>query len=210
MEILIATKNAYKATEMSSFLEDLVNVKIHLLKDQDFEVEVEEDGKSLKENAVKKAIEISKKTKYLTLASDGGVDIPGLGEKWDFLKNQRTVGQWKSDIEKAKKLLDLMEGLKGEGRKTEYYLALALAKEGKLIWADEGIMERGHIVEELPDEDIPEYRWMGHIWYYREFGKVFNKLNDKEVKKVREQSKELKGKLQKILLTEDFESDNIT
>jgi len=199
MDILIGTKNAYKVGEMIFLLEGLENTKIHFLKDQDFDIEVKEDGKSLKENAEKKAIEISKKTNFLTLASDAGVDIPALGEKWNFLKSQRMVGQEKSDLEKVKTLLKMMEGLEGEERKIENYLALALAKNGKLLWVDEDITEKGYVSETLIDENIPENRWLGHIWFYCEFDKVFNKLNDVELKKIREQSKNLKKSLQKFL-----------
>ena len=204
MNLLIGTKNAYKVGEMVSYLENIPDLEVHFLKDQNFQIVVEEDGESLKENAEKKAVEISKKTKYLTLASDGGVDIPDLGEKWNFLKNQRTVGQEKSDVEKAKTLLEIMKDLKGEERRAQYYLALALAKNGRLLWLDESVTEKGYIIEELPDENIPKYRWMGHIWYYPEFGKVFNKLNDIELNEVRKQAKELKAKLQKVLLDNNF------
>ncbi len=209
MDILIGTKNSYKVGEITSLLDGVLDLRIHLLKDQNFEIKVEEDGSSLKENAIKKAIAISKKTNYLTLASDGGVDIPGLGDKWDILRNQRIVGEQSTDIEKAKKLLNMMKGLKGEDRKVEYFLALAIAKEGKLLWVDEGIMERGHIVEKLPDENIPMHRWMGHLWYYREFEKVFNKLDEKQLERVREQSKDLKARLQNVLLTNTWDIDNI-
>jgi inosine/xanthosine triphosphate pyrophosphatase family protein len=199
MDILIATKNAYKVGEMAFYLEDLEGIKIHFLKDQGFDIEIEENCKSLKENAGKKAIEISKKTNFLTLASDGGVTIPALGEKWDFLRSQRMVGEEKSDLEKSKTLLEMMKDLEGEERKIENYLALAVAKNGKLLWSDEKVTERGYVLEHLVDEDIPEYRWLGHLWYYREFGKVFNKLDAKELKQVREQAKELKENLQKFL-----------
>ncbi len=199
MDILIATKNAYKVGEMAFYLEDLKGIKSHFLKDQDIDIEVEENCKSLKENAEKKAVEISKKTNFLTLASDGGVTIPALGEKWDFLRSQRMVGEEKSDLEKSKTLLEMMKDLEREERKIENYLALAVAKNGKLLWSDEKVTERGYVLEHLVDEDIPEYRWLGHLWYYREFGKVFNKLDAKELKKVREQAKELKENLQKFL-----------
>ncbi len=204
MEILIGTKNAYKSGEMVSFLEGVPNLEIHFLKDQDFDLHVEEDGESLKENACKKAIEISKETNYLTLTSDGGVDLPGLGENWEFLRNQRFIGENKTDLQKAKKVLEIMKDLKDEDRKAEYHLALAIALNGKLLWVEEAITEKGYITQELVDEDITETMWMGHIWFYPEFGKVFNKLTEFEKKKVRKQSKNLKKSLQEFLLDNNF------
>lgn len=199
MEILIGTKNQYKATEMVSFLGNLSNVNIHLLEDLDLETNIEEDQPTLLKNAEKKAIEISKLTDWYVLASDGGVGIPGLGNKWDILRNQRTVGENKSDLEKAQKLLNLMMGLKGNKRKASYNLALALAKKGKLIWSSEQISDIGFIAEKLIDKKIPPSRWMGHIWYYPQHKKVFNKLNEEEKEEVRKQAAELKKGLKKVI-----------
>ena len=161
-------------------------------------------------NAEKKAREISKLTDWYVLASDGGVDIPGLGRKWDILRNQRIVGENKTDIEKAERLLSLMKGLKGEKRKAIYRLALALAKNGNLIWSIEQIIDKGYITEKLPDRAIPEYRWMGHLWYYPQYQRVFNKLNEKEKEKTRKQAaeitKDLRIAIKKIYLSEGVAS----
>ena len=150
-------------------------------------------------NAEKKAVEISKLTNWYVLASDGGVDIPGLGKNWDILKNQRIVGEDKTDVKKAEKLLSLMEGLKGEKRKASYHLALALAKKGNLIWSTEQISDKGFISERLPDRKIPFGRWMGHLWYYPQHKKVFNKLNREEKEQVRKQGAGLKRALKKVI-----------
>ncbi len=199
MDILIGTKNQYKATEMASFLEGLSGVTIHFWDEFGLETKVEEDQATLKKNAEKKAVEISKLTNRYVLASDGGVDIPGLGKKWDILRNQRIVGEDKTDVEKAEKLLDLMKGLTGEKRKASYRLALALAKNGKLVWSTEQITERGFISEELIDKEIPPYRWMGHLWLYPQYNKVFNKLSEEEKEEVRKQAAGIKRDLNKVI-----------
>lgn len=197
MDILIGTKNQYKATEIISFLGNLPGVKTHSWEELNFEVKIEENQPTLKKNAQKKAIEISKLTDWYVLASDGGVDIPGLGKKWDVLRNQRIVGEDKTDVEKAEKLLDLMKDLEGEKRKASYRLALALAKKGKLIWSTEKITDKGFITEELFDREIPPYRWMGHLWYYPQHKKVFNQLSEKQKNEVRKQGAEIKSSLRK-------------
>jgi len=199
MDVLIGTRNKYKATEMVSFLGSYSGVNLHMLEDSDIKIKVEEDQSTLKKNAEKKAIEISKLTDWYVLASDGGVDIPGLGEKWDILKSQRIVGEEKTDIEKAEKLLSLMESLKGEERKVSYTLALALAKNDNLIWSADGITDRGYISEKLVDREIPSYRWMGHLWYYPQYKRVFNKLSEEEKEDVRKQGIEMKRKLMNII-----------
>lgn len=196
MDILIGTKNKYKATEMVSLLGKFTDLDIHFLDDLNLNIKVEEDQKTLKENAEKKAIEISKLTEYYVIASDGGVDIPGLGKKWDLLRNQRTVGEDKTDLEKTDKLLNLMKGLKKEKRKVTYYLSLALAKNGIVIWSTEQIYDKGYIAEKLPDRDISQGLWMGHLWYYPRYEKVFNKLSEKEKEVVRKQGDGIKKDLQ--------------
>ena len=163
MNLLIGTRNQYKATEMVSFLEGLKNIKIHYLDEIVEKIIVEENQDTLEANARKKALEISKYTDWYVLSSDGGVDIPGLGNKWDIMKNQRTVGETKTDKEKVDFLISLMSGLKGEDRKCTYRLALALAKNGNPLWTFEDVTDVGYIIEKQQNTDIPPYRWMGHV-----------------------------------------------
>lgn len=199
MDILIGTKNQYKATELVSFLGNRPGVNIHFWKELNLTIKVEEDQPTLQKNAEKKAIEISKLTDWYVLASDGGVEIPGLGKKWDILRNQRIVGENNTDLGKAEKLLDLMKDLKGEKRKASYRLGLAVAKTGKLIWSTEQISDRGYIAEKLPDREIPPSRWMGHLWYYSQYHKVFNKLSEEEKEAVRKQGVGIKESLGKVI-----------
>lgn len=182
---------------MASYLGKFPNVCVHFLDKTSLNIKIEEDQKTLKKNAEKKAVELSKLTDWYVLTSDGGVNIPGLSKKWDILKNQRIVGEDKTDLEKANKLLDLMKELKGGKRKATYYLALALALKGKIIWSTEQISDTGYIAEKLPDRKIPEYRWMGHVWYYPLYKKVFNKLSEKEKGEVRKQGAGIKRSLRR-------------
>ena len=197
MDILIGTKNPFKTEEMISLLDDLKNIKIHYLDEIKNKPIIEEDQTSLKGNAEKKAIEISKHTNYFVLTSDGGVDIPGLGKKWDVMKNQRIVGENKTDREKVTILINLMMGLKGKDRKCTYYLGLALAKQGKLIWSFEDVYDSGYIVEKPSESEIPMGRWMGFVWLYPKYQKVFTELNGKELEEIRKQGDRIKENLQK-------------
>lgn len=199
MDILIGTKNPYKVEEMISLLNGIKNIKIHYLDEIKNKPIIEEDQASLKGNAEKKAIEISKHTNYFVLASDGGVDIPGLGKKWDIMKNQRTVGENKTDQEKVTVLINLMMGLKGENRKCIYHLGLALAKQGKLIWSFEDIYDSGYIIEKPSESEIPMGRWMGFVWFYPQFQKVYTDLNQQELIKIRKNGIKIKEYLRKAI-----------
>lgn len=92
-----------------------------------------------------------------------------------------------------------MKGLKDEKRKATYHLGLALAIRGKLIWSTEKISDRGLIAEKLIDKEIPLYRWMGHLWYYPKFNKVFNMLSKEEKEKIRKQAVGIKRGLRKVI-----------
>lgn len=199
MDILIGTRNPYKTDEMVNFLKGLNEIKIHYLDEIEDQIKVEEDQDSLEGNANKKAIEISKYTDYFVLTSDGGVDIPTLGNKWDILRNQRIVGENNSDQEKVKILINLMSELKNEDRKCTYHLALSLAKNGKLIWSFKDIYDTGYIIEKPDNSVIPTHRWMGHIWYYPQYQKTFNQLNESEINEVREQGSNIKENLHQYL-----------
>lgn len=199
MDILIGTRNEFKKREMIWFLGSNSKIKVHFLDELNLNIKVDENESSLIKNAEKKAKEISKHTGYYVLASDGGNDIPGLKEKWDILRNQRIVGENNSDLVKANKLLFLMKDLKGKNRKVSNRLALALATNGKIIWSKERIIDKGYIAKKLVDEKIPEYFWIGHLWYYPKFKKVYTKLNNEELEITRKQGIKLKNSLKKII-----------
>ena len=137
------------------------------------------------------------------LTSGGGVDVPALGKKWDILRNQRTVGHNNSDSIKIKIFLKLMTGLKGDKRKVEYHLALALALKGKIIDSFEDTTDRGCIIEKLIDKDIPLGMWMGHIWYYPQYKKTYTRLNKEELKKVMKQGDSIREKL-RVKISEEY------
>ncbi|MFA6272007.1 MAG: non-canonical purine NTP pyrophosphatase [Patescibacteria group bacterium] len=205
MKILIGTKNAYKSGEMEHLLKDIPDVEIIFLKDVHLNVTVEEDQASLLGNAKKKAREISANCDYYVLCSDGGMSIPGLGNKWDILRNQRIVGENSSDIRKVNNLLELMKDLKGEERVAEYSFALALGYQGKVLWSTEEITEKGLILEDQKDLEIPEYKWMGQLLYFPEYKNIHNKLTDNQRADLRTKSMaKLKNKLDEFITNYKF------
>lgn len=165
---------------------DVPHITVHYLDELPVTLNVEEDQQTLLKNAEKKAREISRLTDWYVLTSDGGVDIPGLKDKWDILRNQRIVGEDKTDKEKVSVLLSLMVGLTGEERACEHHFAVALAHSGEVIWSQEEVCETGVISEDPIDGEIPPYRWMGSLWYYPQFGKRELFLTDQEKEIVRE------------------------
>ena len=197
MDILIGTKNNFKVKEMLWHLEGLEGITIHTMDELPDDINVEEDGKTLKENAEKKAREISQQTDWLVFTSDAGVALPGLGDIWDMTRPKRTVGEQSTERERVDNLLKIMEGLKGDDRKCVYHVAFALAKKGELIWSEEIEGESGMIVEEDHTENITPNAWMAVVWYYPKLGKTDYQLTPEERTKIRHQyQKPLKDALQ--------------
>ena len=75
--LILASKNIGKIEEYKKLL-DGVNCKL-LLQPESFEVE--EDGLTFRDNAIKKASEVSRKTNNFSIADDSGICIEALGGK---------------------------------------------------------------------------------------------------------------------------------
>jgi len=76
-EIVAATNNEHKLIEIRAILEPH-NIHVYSLKDLNIHVEVDEDGKTYKENAIKKANEIAKYTSLPVMSDDSGIEIEAL------------------------------------------------------------------------------------------------------------------------------------
>ena len=71
MEILLATNNQGKIREMKEMMSEM-GITVYSLKDKGIVAEVEEDGTTFEENAIKKASEISKISGMITVSDDSG------------------------------------------------------------------------------------------------------------------------------------------
>lgn len=108
-QIVIATKNKNKLLEIKEILKDM---EIEVLSIRDFAniPEIEEDGESYQENAIKKAEEIFSFTKITTLSDDSGLEVDALSGQ-PGIYSSSFAGKGKSDEENNKKLLGLLENV---------------------------------------------------------------------------------------------------
>jgi len=112
-------------------------LKITSLADYPYCPRIVENGKTFKENAIKKAVKIAQFTGKLTLGEDSGLCV-------DFLKgapgiySSRFSGKDKSDDKNNAKLLRLLEGLSSKKRKAHYVCAVALADSRGKVGVVEG------------------------------------------------------------------------
>jgi len=136
LELVVATKNKKKLKEIKELLADF-NLKITSLENYPQATRIIENGSSFKENAVKKAVLISRFTKKITLGEDSGLCVDALGGK-PGIYSSRFAGKNKSDMQNNLKLLKALQGLILKKRKAHYVCAVALAGRDGLIDVVEG------------------------------------------------------------------------
>lgn len=136
MQLVIATKNKKKLEEIKEILKDR-DLKINSLVDYPNAPRIIENGKTFKENAIKKAIRIAGLTKKLTLGEDSGLCVDALAGK-PGIYSSRFAGKDKDDLKNNLKLLKLLKDLPLNKRKAHYFCAIALADKDGLVSVVEG------------------------------------------------------------------------
>lgn len=135
-ELVVATRNRKKLLELKRLLN---GVGIKVLSPDSFNnlPEVEEDGKTFTANAVKKALEISKRIDKLVMADDSGLEVCALDNK-PGINSARYAGPSQNDKKNITKLLKNMKGLTGRKRKARFRCVICLSKGRKVVKVVEG------------------------------------------------------------------------
>jgi len=135
--ITIATTNKKKKEELGKLLKGL-RVKILTLSDVYVLVPtIIEDGKTFKQNAIKKAMTFSSYIKGLVLADDSGLVVDALDGR-PGVRSARFARMGAKDEENNSKLLKLMETVPVRKRQATFVSACAIAREGVLLGTSEG------------------------------------------------------------------------
>ena len=130
-ELLVATRNERKKKELKVLLKG-VDVKILTLRSFPGLPEVVEDGKTFKENAIKKAATYASLTGKLTLADDSGLEVNALNNR-PGVYSARFAGKRASDRTNNLKLLKLLKGVPLSKRKARFVCHIAVATKSKLV-----------------------------------------------------------------------------
>ncbi|MCM8792340.1 MAG: RdgB/HAM1 family non-canonical purine NTP pyrophosphatase [Candidatus Omnitrophica bacterium] len=139
MELVVATKNKKKFKEIKQIIRNLgfKKVKIFSLLDYPKIPKIVEDGRSFKDNAIKKAVKIAKFTGKLILGEDSGLEVEALNDR-PGIYSARFAGRNKNDLNNNLKLLRLLKDLPLNKRKARYVCAVALANKDGLVAVREG------------------------------------------------------------------------
>ena len=139
-QLLLATRNAHKTQEFAQMLG--AEFEVRDLADASEFAPVEETGLTFAENAILKAVAVSKQFPELVVADDSGLEVDGLGGA-PGIYSARYAGERASDAENVAKLLAELARCSAEtgSRDARFRCALALARAGGVLGVFEGVVE---------------------------------------------------------------------
>ena len=146
MQLLVATRNKHKLKEIAAILEEL---KLDLRSAVDIPglADIVEDAATVRDNAIKKAVETAKFAKMLTIADDTGLEVDALNSE-PGVRSARYAGDDASYFENNKKLLANLQGVPAEKRTARFRCVIAIADEKGLVECVEGICNGAIIADE--------------------------------------------------------------
>ena len=180
MEIVLASNNKHKVTELEYFINEMCRekgipgVKILTLCDIGFTEEIVEDGATFEENALIKAGAVAQKG-YIGVADDSGLCVDALGGE-PGVYSARYAGEPCDDRKNNELLLEKMKNVPKEERTAHFVSTIACVfPDGR------NFVARG----ECPGTILYEYRGTGGFGYdplflYEPYGKTYAEINAEE------------------------------
>lgn len=175
--ITLATTNPHKIKKLTWIVKPFfLNIQT-----QSGDIDIDEIANSFEGNAALKAIEVSKTYGGYAIATDGGVTIPSL-KNWDSLLTKRFIGKDDAtDFDRIDALIELMKDKTGDERRIVWREAIALAKDGKLLFSTEVDGDEGSLQDTYDKKHYRPGIWQCTITCYPQFGgKNFFELSEKE------------------------------
>ncbi|OGS34235.1 MAG: non-canonical purine NTP pyrophosphatase, RdgB/HAM1 family [Elusimicrobia bacterium RIFOXYC2_FULL_34_12] len=173
-KIILATQNKDKIREIRKILG--YHFKIVTLKNFP---EIIEDGKTLEENAIKKAKTIFKITKITSIADDSGLEVDFLDGK-PGVYSARFAGKNCKYEDNNKKLLKLLKNVHYKKRKAKFTTVVAIVFEDGSIKTTSGSVY-GYITTEPKGNNGFGY---DPIFYYPKLKKTFAQLTTQQKNKI--------------------------
>ena len=172
LEIVIATNNPNKVEEYRQMFASISNIKLFSLKDENIHIEIEENGKTFKENSLIKAEAISKFTNKFVLADDSGLEIEALNNfpgiySARFMEGRPYKEKWAAIFEMLKNK---------ENKNAQFHCAITFITPTKEKYIFEGI-EKGYITENIEGENGFGY---DPIFFSNSLNKTFGNATEEE------------------------------
>jgi XTP/dITP diphosphohydrolase len=141
LQLILATRNAHKTREFRELLgRDINLIDLSSLPQASMS---EETGKTFAENAILKAIGISRLTDELVIADDSGLEVDALTGA-PGIYSARYAGENANDSANVHKLLRELKNV--ANRAARFRCVIALAQNGQIIGTFEGVVH-GTIVD---------------------------------------------------------------
>ncbi len=140
--LVLATGNRHKAREILRIL-GKTPFRVRLMSEYPGVKSATEDGKTLRQNAVKKALSCAAATGELSLADDTGLEVKALHGR-PGVYSARFAGPGCGYDDNNRKLLRLLSG--SPRRSAAFRCVAALARPRGRIWCAQGLL-RGRIAE---------------------------------------------------------------
>ena len=172
-KVVLATHNEHKVMEIMAIFSD-IPIQFVTLNNYPGAPEVVEDGKTLEENAQKKAYEIARFTKEIALADDSGLEVEFL-DGMPGVISARFAGANCSYADNNTKLLKSMKGVPTEHRKARFRCVMALAVPEGATQTVQGVLN-GYITDRARGEEGFGY---DPVFLVPEQGKTLSELGPK-------------------------------
>lgn len=163
-KLVIASSNAGKIREMGELLREF-DLELTLKPE---ELDIEETGKTFRENAILKASEVAKILKQWSIADDSGLMVNALNGQPGIYSSR----YGKTDFDRINRLLTELKN--NTNRQAQFVCAIAIANpEGEVVIQTEGICE-GEILTEVRGESGFGY---DPIFFVPEFNQTFAEMS---------------------------------
>ncbi len=194
MEIVLATNNAHKVTELSRILKAIYpEAKIKTLKEIGFFEDIVEDSDTLSGNALIKAKTVAEKYGVFTVSDDTGLMVDALDGR-PGVYTARYAGENCTKEDNINKMLFEMKGIPFENRSAKFVCVICgYFPDGKTVFG-EGICE-GYITEESDGTDSFGYDC---IFFSKEINKTFGIASAAEKDLVSHRGRALKDFAEKL------------
>ena len=187
MKLLLATGNAHKAREMREILKDFP-VELTTLAEMPEIPAVVEDGRTLEENAVKKAIAPALASGLWTLSDDTGLEVEALGGR-PGVYSARYAGPGCDFQANCRKLLEEMREVPRPRRNAVFRTIVALSSPEGMVQYREGRLE-GRIAEAPAGTNGFGY---DPVFYIPEEGRTLAELSEAEKNRLSHRSQGLQA-----------------
>ncbi|MFQ6861568.1 MAG: XTP/dITP diphosphatase [Beduini sp.] len=190
-ELIIATTNNGKMKEMRTLLAPL-NIEVKSILDEFNEnIEIEENGKTFKENALIKAQTIADRTGKVTLADDSGLVIDALDGQ-PGVESARFLGHDTSYTIKNNHILELMKNKQDRSARFVCAIAIVIPNEKPILFEE---TFEGEIAKEILGENGFGY---DPIFYFPPLDKTSAEMSMEEKNQYSHRAKAVKKAIEII------------